>query len=188
MTTRPRGVRVKKPSCIRYGSYTSSMVEASSPVMALSVSSPTGPPPNLSIIVVSIARSSFSRPSSSTSSMSMPCRATSSVITPPARICAKSRTRLSMRLAMRGVPRLRRAISSTPSSSVRTLRIPALRRTMAESSCGEYSSRRKRMPNRSRSGALRSPARVVAPTSVKRGRSRRMLRAVGPLPIMISSA
>ena len=37
-------------------------------------------------------------------------------------------------------------------------------------------------------GAESEPARVVAPMSVNFGRSRRMLRADGPLPIMISSA
>ena len=38
------------------------------------------------------------------------------------------------------------------------------------------------------SGLVIWPARVVAPTSVKRGRLMRMLWALGPLPIMISSA
>ena len=36
MQMRPRGVRMMKPSCIRYGSTTSSMVTASSPVVAAS--------------------------------------------------------------------------------------------------------------------------------------------------------
>ena len=45
VTQRPLGVRVKNPICIRYGSYTSSSVTASSPIVAASVSSPTGPPP-----------------------------------------------------------------------------------------------------------------------------------------------
>ena len=43
------------------------------------------------------------------------------------------------------------------------------------------------MPNRSRSGVASSPARVVAPTSVKGARSIRTLRAAGPSPMMRSS-
>ena len=39
------------------------------------------------------------------------------------------------------------------------------------------------MPKRSRSGAESEPARVVAPISVNLGRSSRMLRADGPLPV-----
>ena len=41
-------------------------------------------------------------------------------------------------------------------------------------------------PNRSRSGAATSPVRVVAPTSVKFGKSSRIGRAEGPRPIMTS--
>ena len=44
------------------------------------------------------------------------------------------------------------------------------------------------MPKRSRSGEVSMPARVVAPMSVNFGRSSRMERADGPLPIMMSSA
>ena len=44
------------------------------------------------------------------------------------------------------------------------------------------------MPKRSRKGPVSRPVRVVAPMSVKRGRSRRMDRAAGPLPTTISSA
>ena len=43
------------------------------------------------------------------------------------------------------------------------------------------------MPNRSRSGPVSRPVRVVAPMSVKRGRSSRMERAAGPLPMTMSS-
>ncbi len=43
------------------------------------------------------------------------------------------------------------------------------------------------MPKRSRNGEVKSPARVVAPTRVKGGRSSLMERAAGPSPIMISS-
>ncbi len=43
------------------------------------------------------------------------------------------------------------------------------------------------MPKRERSGAVSSPVRVVAPTSVKRGRSIFTVRAAGPWPITRSS-
>ena len=43
------------------------------------------------------------------------------------------------------------------------------------------------MPNRSRSGVASKPARVVAPTRVKAGRSMRTLRADGPSPMIRSS-
>src|SRR5579859_6480627 len=55
MATRPRGVRAMKPSCSRYGSYTSSMVSVSSLVLAANVSSPTGPPLNFWMIVSIVA-------------------------------------------------------------------------------------------------------------------------------------
>ena len=42
------------------------------------------------------------------------------------------------------------------------------------------------MPNRSRSGLVSMPARVVAPTSVKGCRSSLIERAAGPSPIMMS--
>ena len=42
------------------------------------------------------------------------------------------------------------------------------------------------MPKRARSGAVISPARVVAPISVKRCSGILMLRAPGPSPIMMS--
>ncbi len=44
------------------------------------------------------------------------------------------------------------------------------------------------MPNRSRRGPLIRPARVVAPTTVNGLRLSRRLRALGPLPIITSSA
>ena len=112
------------------------MVLASSPVLAASVSRPTGPPPNFSIIVLSIVRSTWSRPSSSTSSMFSASRAMSTVIWPSPFTCAKSRTRRISRLAMRGVPRLRLAISSAPSWSQSILRIWAERRTITASCSG----------------------------------------------------
>ena len=43
------------------------------------------------------------------------------------------------------------------------------------------------MPNRARSGAESSPARVVAPMSVKRGRSNFIVRAAGPCPTTTST-
>ncbi len=44
------------------------------------------------------------------------------------------------------------------------------------------------MPKRSRKGPVSMPERVVAPTSVKCGISKRIDRAAGPLPITMSSA
>jgi Holliday junction DNA helicase RuvB len=55
-------------------------------------------------------------------------------IVPSARTSAKSRTRRNNRLAMRGVPRDRRAISQAPSRSICTSRMPAARSTIARSS------------------------------------------------------
>ena len=101
---------------------------------------------------------------------------------------AKSRTRFSIRLAIRGVPRAHLANSSAPSRVMGTFRMPALRTMMLASSSGLYGSSLRMMPNRSRSGPVSCPARVVAPTSVKWGRLMRMLCAAGPLPIMMSSA
>jgi hypothetical protein len=51
---------------MRYGSFASSIVTLSSPIADAIVSIPTGPPLNPFMIVVSISRSSFSRPSLST--------------------------------------------------------------------------------------------------------------------------
>jgi hypothetical protein len=62
--------------------------------------------------------------------------ATASVMWPCARTCAKSRARRSSRLATRGVPRLRRAISKAPSSSTAIPRIDAERRTIVTRSSG----------------------------------------------------
>src|SRR3990172_6999927 len=58
----PRGVRSRKPSCRRNGSYTSSSVSFSSLIAAARVSSPTGPPPNFSMIIRSSLRSILSKP------------------------------------------------------------------------------------------------------------------------------
>ena len=62
--------------------------------------------------------------------------ATWRVMIPPAFTWAKSRTRRSIRLAMRGVPRDRLAISMAPASSIGTSKIPAERLTMSASSSG----------------------------------------------------
>ncbi len=82
-------------------------------------------------------RSISSKPSASTFSMSIAASATSRVISPPARTWAKSRTRRSRRLAMRGVPRERLAISLAPSAAQAIPRMPAERRTIRVSSSGE---------------------------------------------------
>ena len=68
------------------------------------------------------------------SSMRSASSATAVVITPSARTWAKSRTRRSSRLATRGVPRLRLAISTAPAGSQLTPRISALRVMMIASS------------------------------------------------------
>ena len=102
--------------------------------------------------------------------------------------CAKSRTRRRKRLAMRGVPRERRAISAAPSGVMGVASRPAELVTMTASSSGVYSSSRNSIPNRSRSGEESCPDRVVAPMSVKGCSGMRIERADGPLPIIRSSA
>ena len=91
-------------------------------------------------------------------------------------------------MAMRGVPRERLAISIAPSGTMETPRMSAERVTMRRSSSGVYSSSRSVTPKRSLKGAESCPARVVAPMSVKRGRSSRIEFALGPLPMMMSMA
>ncbi len=67
---------------------------------------------------------------------------------------AKSRTRRRMRLAIRGVPRLRRRSRIRPRAQcLKRSRMPAERSTIRHSSSGVYSSRRRMTPKRSRSGA-----------------------------------
>ena len=73
------------------------------------------------------ARSLRSRPPASTSSIASAASATSASIAPRSLTWAKSRTRLSSRLATRGVPRERSAIVCAPSASISTPRIPAER-------------------------------------------------------------
>ena len=115
VATRPRGVRASSPWRTRNGSATSSTVSRSSPTATARVLTPTGPPPKRRHSTSSTARSRRSRPDSSTSNRSSAARARSRVTTPSARTCAKSRTRRSNRLAMRGVPRERSEISRAPS-------------------------------------------------------------------------
>jgi hypothetical protein len=100
-------------------------VSGSSPTAAASVESPTGPPPTFSTTARNTLWSRRSRPYSSTSNSSSPARARSRVMSPSWCTSAKSRTRLSSRFAMRGVPRERFAIASAPSASVWTPRMPA---------------------------------------------------------------
>ncbi len=87
---------------------------------------------------------------------------------------------------MRGVPRERPAISAAASSSIGTSRIRAERRTIRVSSAGSYRSSRYVIPKRSRSGVVRRPVRVVAPTRVNGGRSSESVRAAGPWPTTMS--
>ena len=128
---RPRGVRCRNPFCTRKGSYTSSIVSASSPTAAAMVPTPTGPPSNFSMIARRIRASISSRPNSSTSSIASASRATSRVMWPCAFTCAKSRTRRSSRLATRGVPRARRASSCAPGPSIPALITAAVRCTIS---------------------------------------------------------
>ena len=72
----------KKPICIKYGSYTSSIVSTSSPIVAASVSKPTGPPLYFNIIVSRIFLSISSNPISSISNLFKAIFAISSVTSP----------------------------------------------------------------------------------------------------------
>src|SRR3954468_19710213 len=67
VATRPRGVRASSPARTRNGSQTSSTVLGSSPTVTASVATPTGPPPKRTTRASSTARSSRSRPRTSTS-------------------------------------------------------------------------------------------------------------------------
>ena len=109
----------------------SSMASFSSLIAAAMLLSPTGPPPNLSMMACNSRRSASSKPLVSTSSIFSASRATSRVIRPSARTWAKSRTRRSSRLATRGVPRERLAISTDAASSIGTSKMPAERRTIS---------------------------------------------------------
>ena len=94
------------------------MVSGSSPMHWASVVRPTGRPANRVQSTSRMARSTLSRPSASTPNTSSPATAASDVMAPSARTSTKSRTRLSRRLAMRGVPRERSAMRRAPSGSI----------------------------------------------------------------------
>ena len=85
---RPRDVRWRNPSWIRYGSTTSSSVPRSSPTAAARLSTPTGPPSNFSITVSKSLRSIVSKPCGSTSSRSIAAFATRSSTVPSPFTCA----------------------------------------------------------------------------------------------------
>ena len=87
---------------------------------------------------------------------------------------------------MRGVPRERRAISAAPSSSQAMPRIFAERRTIAASSQRRIELQPMHDAEAVAQRAVSRPARVVAPISVKGGRSSLIERAAGPSPIMMS--
>ena len=116
VSTRPRGVRLIRPCWSRYGSKTSSIVSASSPIATASVESPTGPPANLVAHQLEELSGRGGRgPTRSTSSNSsasedeLANRRGHGPLT-----SAKSRTRRNSRFTTRGVPRERLAISSAP--------------------------------------------------------------------------
>ena len=90
----------------------------SSPRDAAIAPTPTGPPPNFSMIVARMRRSSSSNPCSSTSRRASAWRAVSRSISSLWATSAKSRSRRRRRLAMRGVPRLRAPISRAASGAI----------------------------------------------------------------------
>ena len=126
----PRGVRFINPSFIKNGSYTSSMVPASSPTAVAMVVIPTGPPLNLSIIQYKMRLSISSNPYSSIFSAFNACFVMSISIFPVPFTWAKSRTLRKSEFTIRGVPLLREAISFAASSEIYTSKIPAERFTI----------------------------------------------------------
>src|SRR5439155_9265512 len=84
VATRPCGVRLMYPSMIKYGSFTSSRVPASSPIATASEFKPTGPPLNLWISASMMRLSHWSKPSRSISSIVRARSASSAVILPSA--------------------------------------------------------------------------------------------------------
>ena len=131
--------------------------------------------------------SRLSRPSLSISSLLSAMSAISFVIFPLPITSAKSRTRLSRRFAIRGVPLERFAISIAPLLSQGMESMTDERITISQSSSGVYISRRIITPNLSRRGPVSCPALVVAPISVNLFRSTLIDWAEGPFPIIISS-
>ena len=137
VTSRPRGVRFSRPDWIRKGSTTSSRVSVSSPRLTARFWMPTGPPPKCSMIsceVAAVQGFEAQRVDPQPSQPAVGGRPVDDARDPST--WAKSRTRRSRRLAARGVPRLRRAISRAPSGSMPMPRMPALRVTMIASSSG----------------------------------------------------
>ena len=88
VATRPREVRSRNPAWMRNGSWMSSSASRSSLRAAARLPTPTGPPPNFSMMVRNSRRSTSSNPCSSTSSIFSALAATSVVIVPSARTCA----------------------------------------------------------------------------------------------------
>ena len=133
--TRPRGVRAIIPWVMRNGSYTSSTVSGCSPTLIATVDRPTGPPVELDaqrgedrpvdLVEAAVVDTEQCQPVAGDLGVDRTRRRG------PRRSRARRRSR---RLAMRGVPRDRRAISHAPSASISTSRIPAARSTIACSS------------------------------------------------------
>ena len=100
---------------------------------------------------------------------------------PVPRTSAKSRTRLSSRLATRGVPRERSAIARAPAASIST---PSTPRRARDDLARGRPGRSGRAGAGCRSGRAAAwsagPARVVAPISVNGGRSSVTTRAPAP--------
>ena len=133
---RPRGVRWTRPCWMRKGSTISSIASRGSDSAAAIVSMPTGPPPKLSAIRLEIAP--VERVEAERIDLEparAPGRRPWRRSPRPSRPSAKSRTRRRSRVAMRGVPRERRAISVLPASVRLAPRMRAPRRTMCSSSC-----------------------------------------------------
>ena len=113
---------------MRNGSYTSSTVSASSPTLIASVDRPTGPPPNCSHSALRIARSTLSRPRSSTPNTARPSRAVGRVDRRRRRAPRRSRAPGAAAGWRCGACRGNDGRSPTrPSSSIVTSRIPAAR-------------------------------------------------------------
>ena len=152
------------------------------------MSTPTGPPPNLSIMADRISLSSRSSPIPSISRASSPSLVVSMSMIPLPFTCEKSRIRFNILLATLGVPRDLLAISATERSSASIPSIAADRLMISESSSAVYISNLLSTPNLSLSGAERLPARVVAPIRVNFDRSSLIDLAEGPLPMTMSRA
>ncbi len=182
----PRDVLLSIPIWIKYGSYISSIVDTSSPTEVASVSIPTGPPLNFSIIVKRSSLSVSSGPILSIFNLSNAfCVTSRSIVLFPS-TKAKSLTRLNSLLAILGVPLLLTANSLAASSSISVSKTLLVLFTICVSSSSVYYWSLLTIPNLSLSGDVRSPALVVAPTSVNGGRSIFIFLVDPSVPIMIS--